>query len=151
MKPAIKDLIYISLQLLLFIAYLFRITTIDFQINLQLQYAGLVICIIGIVIIIVSFVKLNRNLTPFPSPKQNSSLITTGIYKYIRHPIYTGVLFATAGYAVYSENTLRLLIFIVLLLLFISKAAYEETLLLKKFPEYNCYKKQSAALLPGIY
>ncbi len=151
MKPSPRDIFYVSVQILLFITYLFRLTSIDFHTSSLFRYAGLVFSIIGIALIIISSITLKKNLTPFPSPKDNSTLITTGVYKYIRHPIYTGILFTTAGYGVYSENTLRLLVFITLLILFISKAAYEETMLLKKFPQYKSYKTRTAALFPGLY
>jgi protein-S-isoprenylcysteine O-methyltransferase Ste14 len=151
MKLAFKDIYYVSLQIFLFITYLFRITSIDFYASSLFRYAGLTLSITGIALIVISSITLNKNLTPFPSPKGNSTLITTGVYKYIRHPIYTGILFTTAGYGAYSENTLRLIVFITLLILFVFKAAYEETQLIKKFPEYNDYKKQTAALMPGIY
>jgi protein-S-isoprenylcysteine O-methyltransferase Ste14 len=151
MRFSRKDVFYVSIQILLFIIYLFRIASIDFPVSASVQYAGLALSIFGITLIIVSSVSLNKNLTPFPSPKDESTLITTGVYRYIRHPIYTGILLTTVGYGVYSENTLRLLVFIALLILFVSKASYEETLLLKKFPEYNNYRQQTAALIPGIY
>lgn len=151
MKPSPKDIFYVSLQILLFITYLFRLPSIDFHTNFLFRNAGLVLSIIGIALIISSSITLKKNLTPFPSPRENSTLITSGVYKYIRHPIYTGILFTTAGYGVYSENTLRLVVFITLLILFVFKAEYEETQLIKKFPEYKDYKKQTAALMPGIY
>ncbi len=151
MKITKKDISYVLIPLLLFITYLFRISSIDFHVNLIVQYAGLALAITGAGLILISFINLNNNLTPFPSPKSNSTLITTGVYKYIRHPIYTGILLSTAGYAVYSDNTLRLIICTALLILFLSKAGYEETLLIKKFPDYNNYKLRTAALLPGIY
>lgn len=151
MKPALKDIFYVSLQILLFITYLFRTASIDFHTSSLFRYAGLLLSITGIALIIISSITLKKNLTPFPSPKDTGTLIITGVYKYIRHPIYTGILFTTAGYGVYSENTLRLLVFITLLILFISKAAYEEALLIKKFPQYKSYKTRTAALFPGLY
>lgn len=151
MKLTKKDISYVLIQLLLFITYLFRISSIDFHARLITQYAGLALAITGAGLILISFINLNNNLTPFPSPKSNSTLITTGVYKYIRHPIYTGILLSAAGYAVYSENTLRLIVCAALLILFLSKAAYEETLLIKKFSDYHDYKLRTAALLPGVY
>lgn len=151
MKSTPKDIFYVSLQVILFITYLFRISSIDFHTSYLLRVTGLTFSIMGIALVVISSITLKQNLTPFPSPKDNSTLITSGVYKYIRHPIYTGILFTIAGYGVYSENTLRLLVFITLLLLFISKLSFEETLLMKKFPEYKVYKTQTAALFPGIY
>lgn len=151
MKLSARDIFYVSIQILLFITYLFRLTSIDFHTSPLFRYAGLVFSIIGVALIIISSITLKKNLTPFPSPKDNSTLITTGVYKYFRHPIYTGILFTTAGYGVYSVNTLRLIVFGLLLVLFLFKAGYEERQLIKKFPGYKTYKKQTAALMPGIY
>lgn len=150
MKLTFKDILYVSIQILLFITYLFRIASIDFHLSSLLQYAGLALTIIGFALIIISSITLKKNLTPFSSPKDTSTLITSEVYNYIRHPIYTGIPFTTAGFGAYSENTLRLLIFITLLILFIPKAAYEKAMLSKKFPEYLVYKKYTAMFFPGL-
>ncbi len=151
MRPPPKDIYFVATQLLLLIGYLFRIGPIDFQVSAFTRYASLFFVAIGAILLALSAIRLNKNLTPFPSPKQSGLLITSGIYKYIRHPIYTGILLLTAGYGVYSENTLRILVFGSLLVLFLFKAKYEESQLIKKFPEYKAYKKQTPALMPGIY
>ncbi len=146
-----KDIIYVGIQLLLFILLLFRIPAIDFAIDTWLQYTGLVIAIAGLLIIIAAMVSLNKNISPFPSPRQQAVLITNGPFKYMRHPIYTGILMMTSGLGLYTENISRLLIFLLLLVLFMLKARYEETLLIKKFPAYMDYKKKAGMFLPKFY
>jgi len=147
-KP--KDILFVSIQLILFFAYLFRFSPIDFEISSWLQYIGLFFSITGMIIGIASLLALNRNLSIFPTPKQTAELIQSGIYKYIRHPIYTGVLFFVFGYALYSENTLRMIISVSLYILFKLKATYEEELLHNKFANYSEYKKTSGTFLPKI-
>ena len=150
MKRNPKDIFFVGTQLILFVAYLFRISKIDFVVPGWLQLIGLFISVVGIIISLAALLTLKKNLSPFPTPKQGAELIQSGIYKYIRHPIYSGILFFTLGFSLYSENTLRLLIFFTLLILFRFKAAYEEKLLQDKFPNYAAYKKTTGMFLPGM-
>lgn len=136
-----KDIFFVGIQLILFVAYLFRFSKIDFTFPRWLQFTGIFFSVAGIIISLASVVTLNKNLSPFPTPKPGAELIQLGIYKYIRHPIYLGILFFTFGFSIYSENTLRLLIFFTLLILFGLKATYEEKLLQDKYLNYGDYKK----------
>lgn len=145
-----KDIFFVGLQLILFAAYLFRFSKIDFRVPGWLQLIGLFFSVAGIIISLASILTLNKNLSPFPTPKESAQLIQSGIYKYIRHPIYSGILFFTFGFSMYSENTLRLLIFFMLLILFRFKAAYEEKLLQDKYSNYTDYKKRLECFYQGI-
>jgi protein-S-isoprenylcysteine O-methyltransferase Ste14 len=150
-KRSVKDMLFVSIQAILFCLYLFHFPLFNFTVPRFMQYIGLFIACLGMAAIISAMLTLKRNLTAFPSPKQNARLVTKGLYKYIRHPIYTGILMFTLGYGLYSENTLRLLICAVLFLLFFLKAKYEEGLLITKFPEYEGYKTKSKMFFPGIF
>jgi protein-S-isoprenylcysteine O-methyltransferase Ste14 len=57
---------------------------------------------------------------------------------------------ASLGFALYSENTFRFIVFLSLLVLFILKARYEESLLQAKYPDYADYRKTSGMFLPWI-
>lgn len=150
MKRNPKDILFVGIQLILFVIYFFRFSKIDFAVPGWLQSFGIFFSFVGIIISVASIVTLNRNLSAFPTPKQNAELIQSGIYKYIRHPIYSGILFFTFGFSMYSENTLRLLIFFALLILFRFKAAYEEKLLQDRFSNYADYKKTTGMFLPKV-
>ena len=148
MKQNSKDILFVSIQIILLTAYIFRFSKIDIAVPHWLQLAGLIFSIAGIIISLASIFALKKSLSAFPTPKQNAKLIQAGLYKYIRHPIYTGILFFTLGYSIYSENTFRLLIFLALLILFRFKAGYEEKLLQTKFSNYSTYKKSTGMFLP---
>jgi protein-S-isoprenylcysteine O-methyltransferase Ste14 len=78
-------------------------------------------------------------------------LVTNGIYGYIRHPIYTGVLLMALGTLIFSQTLLMLLFFLFMLIFFIFKLTQEEKLLTKHFSkEYPEYKKHTKALIPFI-
>ncbi len=150
MKP-LKDIVLVSIQAVLLVGYLFRIPRFDVHFHHTACYAGLCIAIVGGVVILYSIITLNTSLTPFPSPKSNGQLITSGLYKYIRHPIYTGILLFTSGYGVYSNSGFRLIISLALFVLFIYKAKYEEGMLKDKFPGSGEYMSATHMFLPKIF
>jgi len=145
-----KDYIYVCLQLLLFIAYIFNANLIDITTNLITNYIGLTITIIGVLTAIIALLQLNTNLSPFPTPKSNSSLITNGVYKFVRHPIYTGIILVTFGYGLYTDSPYKISISMLLYILFYFKSSYEEQRLKITFSDYTLYQKRSGRFFPKI-
>ncbi len=85
------------------------------------------------------------------SVKENPELVTTGPYAHVRHPIYTGVIFAMLGSCL-AAGWIWLLWFIVIVPYFIYSATQEEKLLAKTFPEaYPAYKKRTKMLIPFVF
>lgn len=146
-----KDILLVAIQVFLFFIYLFRLPSIDFSVAVGGHIAGLAGAVSGILVILSAIYTLRKSLSPFPTPKKEGVLTTSGLYMYIRHPIYTGILLFTFGYGLYSENTLRLVISLVLLILFLYKAKYEETLLVRKFPDYQKDRSTTKMFVPGVY
>ena len=60
-------------------------------------FLGILIIIIAFLIMLVSIKDLGRNLSPFPKPINNSILVTTGIYRFTRHPMYYSLIFISIG------------------------------------------------------
>lgn len=145
-----KDFLYVGIQLLLFICFVFRFPNLETDLPFWLQMSGFLMATIGFIISILSVIQLGANLSIFPSPKSGINLIEKGVYSYFRHPIYTGIILSTAGYGLYSENSLRLIISISLLVLFYFKAQYEETRLKKIFPNYSQYQKKTWMFFPFL-
>lgn len=76
-------------------------------------------------------------------------LIRSGPYAYMRHPIYSGVLFGIAGTALAVGELRGVLAFAILLTNYTLKARKEERLLTTQFPqEFEAYKKESGFLFP---
>ncbi|MCS7032203.1 MAG: isoprenylcysteine carboxylmethyltransferase family protein, partial [Gloeomargarita sp. SKYG116] len=95
--------------------------------------------------------QLGENLTPLPQPKEGGQLVTTGVYRWVRHPIYSSVIFLALAYAVWRASWTHLLGTGMLFLFFDRKAAQEEAWLTAKFPEYETYRQQVKKLIPGLY
>ena len=61
-------------------------------------FMGIVIIIIAFIIMLVAIKDVGRNLSPFPRPISNSNLVTTGIYRFTRHPMYYSLIFISFGF-----------------------------------------------------
>jgi protein-S-isoprenylcysteine O-methyltransferase Ste14 len=95
--------------------------------------------------------SLGRSLTVFPKPKADGRLATHGAYRWVRHPIYSGVLALAFAWLFWSQGSLTLLECVALFVLFDRKARREEVWLGQKYPDYERYKLTVKKLVPGIY
>ena len=137
------DIIYVSIQFILLAIFFVPIIPTSFQLIGFVKYIGAIISLIGFVVILVAILQLNKNLTPFPTPKDSGELINTGLYKFVRHPIYSGIFLGSFGIALYTGSYWQLGIAITLLILFYFKSNYEESLLIQKYTDYNQYIKKT--------
>lgn len=81
--------------------------------------------------------------------EQKEELISSGIYKFIRHPIYTGIIGIFIGYFLFDPNLATMLHLIALLLYLPFGIYYEEKKLIEIYgQEYLDYKKTASALFP---
>lgn len=149
-KIPVLDLVFVSVQLLLFIIYLLPVEWGVFSVNSIFKIISMVVFAMGFLILVMALLRLKSNLTPFPSPKSNATLIQSGLYKYIRHPIYTGIIFTALGLGFYDESLWKIFIALALWLLFYLKSGYEEKQLSKTFPQYLAYRKKTGRFIPFI-
>lgn len=112
---------------------------------------GVVLTVIGLVIAIVARKILADNWSGAIEFKKNHTLITSGIYKYMRHPIYTGILAMGLGAVLFYETPGLIFVSLLVCGVLIFKLRKEEQLMLKHFPkEYTTYKKRVKALIPFL-
>jgi protein-S-isoprenylcysteine O-methyltransferase Ste14 len=98
-----------------------------------------------------AYIRTNATLPQaLPDPKQGTQLVQGGIYRAIRHPIYTAVLAITGGVALYHGGLIPIALWGALLVLFYVKSDYEESLLRRTYPEYAAYRKRTGRFLPKI-
>jgi protein-S-isoprenylcysteine O-methyltransferase Ste14 len=112
---------------------------------------GLALVAIGGLIAAAAALKLGPNLTPLPHPKDDSTLVDSGLYGLVRHPIYCGLILAAFGWALYVQGWLTLAWAVVLLVFFDIKSRREEAWLLARFPAYADYRRRVCKLIPFIY
>ena len=101
---------------------------------------GFLIIIIAFIILLVAIKDLGRNLSPFPRPKNKTNLVTTGIYRFTRHPMYYSLIFISFGFFITKLSIYYLILSISLGLIIKFKIALEEQYLNNKFKKYLLYK-----------
>lgn len=121
-----------------------------FNSNLTLGRVGFVCTLLGIGLAIAARACLGRNWGTARPNRESVELVTTGPYALVRHPLYSGLLFAILGSAI-GQSLVWLLPLIVYGPLLVSGARREERLLIEQFPDhYRAYMKRTKMLLPFI-
>ena len=94
---------------------------------------------------------LGRHLTPFPKPSADTPLVQHGIYRLVRHPLYTAVVSAAVGWSLLRSSGPALLTSLVLAVFLDAKARHEERWLRRQFPEYAAYQQRVRRFVPWVY
>jgi len=105
-------------------------------------FLGILIIIIAFIIMLASIKDLGRNLSPFPRPTNNSNLVTKGIYRFTRRPMYYSLIFISFGVFITKLSIYYLFLSISLGLIIKFKIALEEQYLNNKFKNYFFYKNE---------
>ena len=138
-------MIYVSIQ---FACIIWLITQCRIQ---QLEVLHLVVLLTAGLIGVWAVVSMrpdNINITP--ALKENHRLVTTGIYRYIRHPMYTSVILFCAVLLATKVDMVNGIIFVILILDLVLKLRHEERLLNERFPDYRDYQKRTRMIIPFI-
>ena len=138
------ELILVFLQFFIIFLHFFQLELLTnkqiIQINNISYLMGILIIIIASIFILIAIKDLGRNLSPFPKPKTNSNLVTTGIYRFTRHPMYYSLIIISFGVFLTKLSIYHLCLTIILALLIKFKIILEEQYLKNKFKNYFLYK-----------
>ncbi|WP_405208054.1 methyltransferase family protein [Aquimarina sp. LLG6339-5] len=151
MKLENNDFLFVLVQFALFFVYVIDVKIVSIGWLPFINRIGLFTFVLGVLIVLVALLQLNKNLSPFPTPKLNSKLVKTGLYKFIRHPLYAGILYVVFGYGLYIGSVFKLIIATTIYILFYFKTKYEEEKLLEFFDEYKVYKVATGRFFPRIF
>ncbi len=116
-----------------------------------LQVAGLLAVLAGGALGLVGALTLGRALTPFPRPAAGASLKQRGVYGWVRHPIYAGVLLAALGWSGWWLSAAGVFATLAAAVFFDRKATREEAWLSAQYPAYRAYRKRVSKFIPGVY
>ena len=143
---AAYEIILVFLQFFIISLHFFKWEFIPqtqiFQVNPLSYLVGFLIIIIALIILLVAIKDLGRNLSPFPRPIKNSNLVTKGIYRFSRHPMYYSLIFISFGVFITKLSIYYLFLSISLGLIIKFKIALEEQYLMNKFKNYLLYKNE---------
>ena len=143
---AANDLILVILQFFIISLHFFQLEFLPQKQIIQAStfsyLLGILIIIIACIIMLISIKDLGRNLSPFPRPINNSNLVTTGIYRFTRHPMYYSLIFISIGVFIIKLSIYYLFLTISLASIIKFKIALEEKYLMNKFKNYLLYKNE---------
>ena len=77
--------------------------------------AGGLLCVVGLGFAVLGSIALGRNLSPFPKPKAKGTLVESGIFSVVRHPIYSGLSLAAFGWSLIWNSITALVVALLVL------------------------------------
>ena len=124
--------------------------------NLRLLSAwnivGLCLFIVGLTIAIVAARTLRRFYSASLVTREDHQLITHGVYRFARHPLYFGVLVGIMDLPVFTPSLNGFLILSLLIPIILLRIKMEEEMLTEHFgDEYQAYRKTTKKLIPFLY
>jgi protein-S-isoprenylcysteine O-methyltransferase Ste14 len=138
------------IALLVYIAFPRWIAWASFPLPAWGRWAGLAIALVGFALLQWAQVTLGRNWSDAPQLLPGQSLVTSGPYRWVRHPIYASFLLILGSTLLISANWLVGLTWIgTTVLETVSRITFEERLMCESFGDaYRAYVKRTGRLLP---
>jgi protein-S-isoprenylcysteine O-methyltransferase Ste14 len=118
----------------------------------SVRWAGVALFTIGGIIRLWPVFVLGRRFSGLVAIQPGHKLVTTGIYRLIRHPSYLGLLLGALGWALAFRSGVGVILAALNLIPLVARMDAEEALLTSEFgSEYESYRARTSRLLPGIY
>jgi protein-S-isoprenylcysteine O-methyltransferase Ste14 len=119
--------------------------------NFAVAVIGVILVGAGVAFAIWARWNLGRNWSGVPRIKEGHELVTSGPYRFVRHPIYTGMTAALLGSALVGGPD-WFIAFILFLTVFIFRIPKEEGFMMQLFPDqYPAYRARTKALIPFVW
>jgi protein-S-isoprenylcysteine O-methyltransferase Ste14 len=114
-------------------------------------FIGVALVAAGLLFSAAARVHLGGNWSGTITLKQDHTLTRTGPYRFVRHPIYTGILLAILGSTVALGEWRGLVALALVLFAFLRKIPIEEQFMIEQFgDDYERYRREVPALVPGV-
>jgi protein-S-isoprenylcysteine O-methyltransferase Ste14 len=118
----------------------------------RVRYLGLILFFAGCILRLAAAFALGRRFSGLVAIQPGHQLKTDGLYRYIRHPSYTGLLITMIGWVLVFRSAIGLLLNIPLFLLLLSRMNDEEKFLETHFGiQYRTYRERTRRLIPFVY
>jgi len=138
----------VGIQALLIVGIILTPTSDDWPLSSGAKTVTTALTVFGAALVVWAVLVFGRGVTPSPMPSKKAKLQTRGPYRWIRHPMYTGVILWMAGSAMARRNWLAAVLWVALIGFFLAKIGWEERRLVETYPGYQSYKDSVPALVP---
>lgn len=105
----------------------------------------------GTVVGVWGALVLGRNRTIFPAPARESELIRHGVYRWLRHPLYSSLMGLALGWSLLRGSWAGATASVLLIAFLRLKAGHEERLLRERFADYPAYARATRRFVPGVW
>ena len=146
MSKLLKNPYEYLLVILQFLIIILHFTQLKFipkkeilQVNFIFSFVGFLLIIISLIVMLIAIKDLGSNLSPFPKPIVRGYLITSGVYRFMRHPMYYSLILISFGLFITKLSLYHLCLTISLTVIIKFKIILEEKYLNKKFKNYRFY------------
>jgi protein-S-isoprenylcysteine O-methyltransferase Ste14 len=118
------------------------------ELSLSLEMVSTVLILIGTLGTVLALAQLGRSFSVMAETRQ---LVTSGPYRFVRHPLYLTEGIALIGLFMQFASAWTALLFAVQIAFQLRRMHNEELVLTASFSEYAAYQQNTARLIPGIY
>ncbi len=119
---------------------------------LWLRWCGFVLIAIWCVLFVWTFQTLGKNLTDTVVTRKEHTLITTGPYRYVRHPFYLSFLIAVIGGGIVTANWYLFVTSLLPFAFLVARTRIEEEKLVERFgDEYRDYMAKTGRFWPRLH
>lgn len=112
--------------------------------------AAVILLVLGACMGIAGVVALGQNRTVFPRPLADGTLVQAGVFRLVRHPLYSSLMHLSFGWAVWWHSGAVAVLAVLLTLLLHCKSLREEQWLQQKFPDYAAYAAKVKRFVPWV-
>jgi protein-S-isoprenylcysteine O-methyltransferase Ste14 len=117
-----------------------------------IRYFGLALFALGFSGMHWAEASLDKQFSVYVTLQEDHKLVTDGVYRYLRHPRYLGIITFTTGISLVFRSWLALLLVAALILVLLWRIRGEEALMHRVFgAEWEAYSQRSWRLIPFVY
>ena len=118
----------------------------------EVRWLGVLLGMLTVAGIYWLFSSIGNNITPTSATRRQHTLVTSGPYRWMRHPLYTIGSSLFVAFGLMADNWFIILIGILAFLIMASRTPKEEANLIQKFgAEYEDYMKRTGRFLPKLW
>jgi len=118
------------------------------ELSLTLGIASALLTLAGDGLAAVILVQLRRSFSIMPEARE---LVTSGLYRFVRHPLYLAEEIATIGTVMQFFSPWAVILLFVQFAFQLRRICHEEVVLTRTFPQYPAYAEKTARIIPGLY
>jgi protein-S-isoprenylcysteine O-methyltransferase Ste14 len=118
------------------------------ELSLTAEMVSTVLILLGSAAAVVALLRLGRSFSMMAEARR---LVTSGPYRWVRHPLYVAEELAVIGIFMQFLSLWTALLLALQIAFQLRRMHNEEVVLTQTFPEYAAYRQQTARLIPGVY